>query len=73
MGHHRDRNAQFEKIAGLKKKYLKAGLPVISIDTKKKELIGDFYRDGKTEAGYDRDVRPRFRRAGSGTVIPHGV
>ena len=32
MGHHRDRNAQFEKIARLKKKYVKAGLPVISID-----------------------------------------
>jgi Rhodopirellula transposase DDE domain len=39
MGHHRDRNAQFEKIARLKKKYLNAGLPVISIDTKKKELL----------------------------------
>src|SRR5215203_4430076 len=46
MGHHRDRNAQFEKIARLKKRYLKAGLPVISIDTKKKELLGDFYREG---------------------------
>ena len=46
MGHHRDRNAQFERIARLKKKNLKAGLPVISNDTKKKELLGDFYRDG---------------------------
>ena len=43
---HPDRNAQFENIARLKKKYLKAGLPVISIDTKKKELMGDFHRDG---------------------------
>jgi hypothetical protein len=50
MGHHRDRNAQFEKIARLRKKYLKAGLPVISIDTKKKELLGDFYREGRIDA-----------------------
>ena len=49
MGHHRDRNAQFEKIARLKKKYLNAGLPVISIDTKKKELLGDFYREGRID------------------------
>jgi hypothetical protein len=39
---HKDRNAQFENIARLKRRYLKLGLPVVSIDTKKKELIGDF-------------------------------
>ena len=48
---HPDRNAQFENIARLKKKYLKAGLPVISIDTKKKELLGNFYRAGDRHAG----------------------
>jgi hypothetical protein len=71
---HPDRNAQFETIARLKKTYLKAGLPVISIDTKKKELLGDFYRDGTidtqgTIATNDHD----FGSAGSGTVIPHGL
>jgi Rhodopirellula transposase DDE domain len=74
MGHHRDRDVQFEKIARLKERYLKAGLPVISIDTKKKELLGDFYRDGVIEtratiATNDHD----FGSAGSGVVIPHGV
>ena len=44
-----NRNAQFENIARLKRKYLRAGLPVISIDTKKKELLGDFYRDGVSD------------------------
>jgi len=48
---HPDRNAQFENIARLKAEYLGAGLPVISIDTKKKELIGDFYREGAIETG----------------------
>ena len=44
-----NRNAQFENIARLKKEYLKAGLPVISMDTKKKELLGNFYREGKID------------------------
>ena len=48
MGAHPDRNAQFENIAHLKAAYLAAGEPVISIDTKKKELIGNFAREGHT-------------------------
>ena len=44
-----NRNAQFENIARLKKEYLKAGLPVLSMDTKKKELLGNFYREGKID------------------------
>ena len=74
MGHHRDRNAQFEKIARLKKQYLKAGLPVISIDTKKKELLGNFYRDGKIDTQETIETNDHdFGSAGSGVVIPHGV
>jgi hypothetical protein len=74
MGHHRDRDAQFEKIARLKKRYANAGLPVISIDTKKKELLGDFYRDGRIEARGTIEVNDHdFGSAGSGVVIPHGV
>src|SRR4051812_17925529 len=46
---HPDRNAQFENIGRLRREYSAAGLPVVSIDTKKKELIGDFYRDGAIE------------------------
>jgi Rhodopirellula transposase DDE domain len=71
---HPDRNAQFENIAGLKKKYLKAGSPVISIDTKKKELMGDFYRDGVIETQATIEVNDHdFGSMGSGTVIPHGI
>jgi Rhodopirellula transposase DDE domain len=74
MGQHRDRNAQFEKIARLKKQYLKAGLPVISIDTKKKELLGNFYRDGKIDTQETIETNDHdFGSAGSGMVIPHGV
>jgi Rhodopirellula transposase DDE domain len=71
---HPDRNAQFENIAGLKKTYLKAGSPVISIDTKKKELLGDFYRDGVIETRATIEVNDHdFGSMGSGTVIPHGI
>jgi hypothetical protein len=71
---HPDRNAQFENIARLKKKYLKARLPVISIDTKKKELLGDFYRDGVIDAQATIETNDHdFGSAGSGVVIPHGV
>ena len=74
MGHHRDRNAQFEKIARLRKKYLKAGLPVISIDTKKKEVLGDFYREGRIDAQATIETNDHdFSSTGSGVVIPHGV
>jgi hypothetical protein len=71
---HPDRNAQFENIGRLRREYLAAGLPVVSIDTKKKELIGDFYRDGAIEAQGTIEVNDHdFGSMGSGTVIPHGV
>jgi hypothetical protein len=48
MGQHPDRNAQFENIGRLRQEYQDAGDPVISIDTKKKELLGNFHRPGAT-------------------------
>jgi hypothetical protein len=71
---HPDRNAQFENIARLKQEYLEAGQPVLSVDTKKKELLGSFYRDGKlyTQEAievFDHD----FPTAASGVVFPHGL
>jgi hypothetical protein len=74
MGSHPDRNAQFENIARLKKEYLDAGLPVISIDTKKKELLGNFYRDGVIETQATIAVNDHdFSSKGQGTLIPHGI
>lgn len=71
---HPDRDAQFENIARLKREYLGAGLPVISIDAKKKELIGEFYRDGTIDAQATIEVNDHdFASMGSGTVIPHGI
>jgi hypothetical protein len=74
MGQHADRNAQFEKIAKLKEQYLSAGHPVISIDTKKKEMLGNFHRDGVTDAVEPTIVNDHdFASASEGKVIPHGI
>jgi hypothetical protein len=74
MGQHADRNAQFEKIASLKEQYIEAGQPVISIDTKKKEMLGNFHRDGVTDAIEPTIVNDHdFASASNGKVIPHGI
>ena len=74
MGHHPDRNAQFENIARLRREYEATGDAVISIDTKKKELLGNFHRAGttfttETVETFDHD----FGSAGQGKLIPHGI
>src|SRR5436305_12637232 len=46
MGSHPDRNRQFENIARLKREYLASGDPIVSMDTKQKELLGNVYRAG---------------------------
>ena len=56
MGQHADRNQQFENIARLKQQYLESDNPILSIDTKKKELVGNFYRDGRLDTR--RSSRP---------------
>jgi hypothetical protein len=42
-----DRNAQFEHINRTAKAFMKRGLPVVSVDTKKKELVGEFKNAGR--------------------------
>ena len=74
MGSHADRNNQFERIAAFKSEYVSAGNPIISIDTKKKELLGNFFRAGKLESKdpilvNDHDIPS----AGDGKLIPHGI
>jgi hypothetical protein len=71
---HPDRNPQFENIMKIKAAYLKNGQPVISMDTKKKEMIGNFYRDGKL---YTREVIEvldhDFPSYSEGKIVPHGL
>ena len=74
MGQNPARNAQFENIAEIKQQYLDSANPILSMDTKKKELLGNFYREGKL---YTREVIKTFDHdfssAASGVVIPHGL
>ena len=68
------RDEQFKNIAKLKTAYFEAGLPIISIDTKKKELLGTLYRDGHLYTKevirvYDHD----FPYLADGVVIPYTI
>src|SRR3954464_2191201 len=73
---HPDRNAQFASINATVKAAITAGEPAISVDTKKKELVGDFRNPG-------RELRPKgrpeavrvhdFKIPELGRVAPYGV
>jgi hypothetical protein len=73
---HPDRNAQFEYINRRVKALQRRGQPVISVDTKKKELVGNF-RNGGCEwrpAGDPLEVRVHdFQDPERGKAIPYGV
>jgi hypothetical protein len=68
------RNEQFENIVRLTAEYRAAGNPILSMDTKKKEYLGNFYRAGRlytleTLQTYDHD----FTSCAQGLIIPHGL
>lgn len=73
---HPDRNAQFEAINELVKAAQAAGQPVISVDTKKKELVGRFKNAGQTwrPKGQPDEVKVHdFIDPELGRVNPYGV
>lgn len=75
-GQHEDRDAQFAHIARTVAEYQAAGDPVISVDTKKKELVGDFKNAGKEwqPKGMPEEVRVHdFIDPELGKVAPYGV
>ena len=73
---HPDRDAQFEHINRRVRQFLRAGDPVISVDTKKKELVGDFKNGGREwrPQGDPQPVRVHdFLDPELGKAIPYGV
>src|SRR6201996_6789538 len=73
---HPDRDAQFQYINTTVKAAIAAGQPAISVDTKKKELIGDFKNAGRElrRAGDPEPVRVHdFKIPELGKVAPYGV
>lgn len=75
MGEVPHRDEQFEKIAWLKQRYQASSRnPIISMDTKKKEFLGELFREGRVYANgpnvvFDHDF-PSFAL---GKIIPHGL
>ena len=75
-GQHPDRNAQFEHIGAETKAFQAANQPVLSVDTKKKELVGDFFNKGCEwqPKGEPEPVRVHdFVDAELGKVNPYGI
>jgi len=75
-GSHPDRNAQFEFISSTVKDFIDRGIPVISVDTKKKELVGEFKNAGREwqKKGNPVEVKIHdFADKELGKVIPYGV
>ena len=73
---HRDRNAQFLYISRRAREFQQRGQPVISVDTKKKELVGDFKNAGREwhRMGQAPAVRVHdFQDDELGKAIPYGV
>ena len=73
---HPDRNAQFEYINEAVRLFQQQGQPVVSVDTKKKELVGDFKNNGREgrPRGQPEEVRVHdFQDPALGKAIPYGV
>jgi hypothetical protein len=69
-----DRDAQFEHIKALRERFSNRGAPILSVDTKKKENVGNFKNPGaawskEPVAVHDHD----FRSLGKGIAVPYGI
>src|SRR6266508_4293979 len=73
---HPDRDAQFQHINAVANAALAAGQPVISVDTKKTELVGDFKNAGREWQPKGKPVPVRrhdFKDKELGKAIPYGI
>jgi len=72
--HDQDRDRQFRYLTRRRRLYRTLGLPVISVDTKKKEWVGAFKNPGRCWRRRDRDVLDHdFPRWAIGRAIPYGI
>lgn len=69
-----ERDEQFQYLASVRDRALMEGIPVISVDTKKKELIGNFHNKGVTwEQNPVRVNDHDFRSSADGLAAPYGI
>lgn len=74
VSRHANREAQFQKIAQFREVFAASGLPILSLDTKKKEQVGNFDRRECYSGRDHRRVNDHdFASASTGIVIPHGI
>jgi Rhodopirellula transposase DDE domain len=72
--HDPDRDRQFRYLVRLRKLYLAHGWPVLSVDTKKKELVGNFKNRGRCWRRTPKDVLDHdFPSWATGHAIPYGI
>jgi hypothetical protein len=71
--HPTDRNAQFEYLYGKVRNFQGRGQPVISVDTKKKELVGDFKNGGREWRPKGNPENVRIHDFGKEHARPYGV
>lgn len=73
-GTHPDRNDQFSRLESFRRQFKAAGDPVISVDTKKKELIGLFKNPGQVWCREAQKVNDHdFRSQALGIAAPYGI
>jgi hypothetical protein len=71
---HPHRDQQFDYIARQKKRFERRGQPMISVDTKKKELVGNFKNTGRVWSAEPTPVKDHdFRSEAKGMANPYGV
>ena len=73
-GEFKDRDEQFKNIDKIRSKYMNTNNPVLSVDTKKKEKLGNLHRSGKVYCNeaiesFDHD----YAHLSNATVVPHGI
>jgi len=74
MRQHKDREQQLDILLSYKQLFLDSPNPIISIDTKKRELLGLFWRKGRLYTAEGREVFDHdFPSFAKGVVIPHGI
>ena len=69
-----ERDAQFATIAQLRERFGRRGNPILSVDTKKRELVGRFKNPGRVWARQNDAVNDHdFRSMAKGVAIPYGI
>lgn len=72
--HDQDRDRQFRYLRRLRRLYITLGLPAISVDAKKKELVGEFKNPGRCWRKEDRDVLDHdYPSWAKGRAVPYGI